>query len=173
MKSLTPVTVTNFVSSDVLPVALAAAAETGLRDALQSGGFGFPMMNVQARITSAAFDPTLSNEDAFLRAAVEAYREATKNNTVLLEPIMKLVATTPDQFLGNVTGDLAKRGGLIERTNSLPGAMSEVEANVALRELFDYADRVRSLSQGRASSTMEPHAYEPAPAEVVRELMGD
>ena len=173
MKSLTPVTVTNFVGSDVLPVALAAAAETGLRDALQSGGFGFPMMDVQARIVSAAFDPILSTEDGFLRAAVEAYREATKDNTVLLEPIMKLAVTTPDEFLGNVTGDLSKRGGVILHTNSLPGAMSEVEANVALAKLFDYADRVRSLSQGRASSTMEPFAYEPAPNEVVRQLLGD
>jgi elongation factor G len=173
MKSPTPVTVTNFVGSETLPVHLAAAAETGLRDALQSGGFGFPMMDVQARITSAAWDATFSNEDAFLRAAVEAYREATKDNTVLLEPIMRLTVTTPDEFLGNVTGDLAKRGGLIERTNSLPGAISEVEANVALAKLFDYADRVRSLSQGRASSTMEPFAYEPAPQETVRQLLGD
>jgi elongation factor G len=173
MPSLTPVTVTNFVSSDQLPNAFAAAAESGLRDALQSGEFGFPMMNVQARIMSAAFDVQLSSEDAFLRAAVEAYREATKDNITLLEPIMQLVVTTPDEFLGNVTGDLAKRGGVIEHTNSLPGAMSEVEAKVALAKLFDYADRVRSLSQGRASSTMQPHAYEPAPHDIVRQLKGE
>ncbi|MGL6074053.1 MAG: elongation factor G [Fimbriiglobus sp.] len=172
MPSLTPVTVTNFVGTDALPAAFANAAVTGLKDALQSGEFGFPMMNVQARIMDAKFDPQLSNEDAFLRAAVEAYREATKENMVVLEPIMALVVTTPDEFLGNVTGDLAKRGGVIEQTHSIPGGLSEVSAKVALGKLFDYADRVRSLSQGRANSSMEPHAYEPAAPDVVRQLLG-
>ena len=131
------------------------------------------MMDVQAKILSASFSPILSTEDAFTRAAVEAYREATKDNTVLLEPIMKLAVTTPDEFLGNVTGDLSKRGGVILHTNSLPGALSEVVAKVALSKLVDYADRVRSLSQGRASGTMEPLSYEPAPPDVVRQLMGN
>jgi len=173
MVSKTPVTVSNFVTSDVIPNAMNVAAESGLKDALQSGEFGFPMMNVQAKIMGGAFDPELSNEDGFLRAAVEAYREGTKDNIVLLEPIMKLTVKTPDEFLGNVTGDLAKRGGVIEHTSSLPGAISEVVARVALAKLFDYADRVRSLSQGRASGTMEPLSYEPAPPDVVRQLMGN
>jgi elongation factor G len=172
MPSLTPVTVTNFVSSDVLPVAFANAAVTGLKDALQSGEFGFPMMNVQARVMDARFDPQLSSEDSFLRAAVEAYRDATKENMVVLEPIMALRVTTPDEFLGNITGDLSKRGGVIEQTNSSSPGISEVEAKVALGKLFDYADRVRSLSQGRAAYSMEPHAYEPAPPDVVKQLLG-
>ena len=172
MKSLTPVTVSNFLSSDTLPALFSYAAETGLKDALQTGEFGFPMMNVQAKIMSAGFDPEKSTEDAFVRAAVEAYRDAMRDNVVLLEPIMKLRVTTPDDFLGNIIGDLSARGGEISHTDSLPGAMTEVDAKVPLAKLFDYADRVRSLSQGRASSVMEPHSYEPAPDDIVRQMLG-
>ena len=171
-KSAQPVQVTNFLTGDELPNAMSHAAAEGLRDALQTGEFGFPMMDVQAKIVSAAFDPQLSTDDAFTRAAVEAYREATKDNVVLLEPIMKLRVTTPDEFLGNVTGDLASRGGSITDVDSGPSGTSEVLAFVPLAKLFDYADRVRSLSQGRAASVMEPASYEPAPADVVRAMRG-
>ena len=166
------VQVTNFLTSEQLPNAMSHAAAEGLRDALQTGEFGFPMMDVQARIVSASFDPQLSTDDAFTRAAVEAYREATKDNVVLLEPIMKLRVTTPDEFLGNVTGDLAARGGSIEQVDSGSTGTSEVQALVPLARLFDYADRVRSLSQGRAASVMEPASYEPAPADVVKAMRG-
>ncbi|MFO0848894.1 MAG: elongation factor G [Gemmataceae bacterium] len=171
-KSLAPVTVANFVGTDVLPNAFGAAAEQALKDALQTGEFGYPMMNVQGKILEAKFDPQLSTEDAFVRAAVEAYRDATRDNIVLLEPIMKVRVTTPDEFLGNVIGDLGSRGGQIDETASLTGGFSEVTARVPLAKLFDYADRVRSLSQGRAASSMEPHSYEPAPDEVVRQMLG-
>jgi elongation factor G len=171
-KSLTPVTVANFVSSEQLPALYTHAAETGLKDALQTGEFGYPMMNVQAKILEARFDPQLSSEDAFVRAAVEAYRDATRGNVQLLEPIMRVRVTTPNEFLGNVIGDLSARGGQIDETKMTAGDLAEVEARVPLRELFDYADRVRSLSQGRAASSMEPFSYEPAPDEVVREMFG-
>jgi elongation factor G len=171
-KSPTPVAVANFVPSESLPPALAQAAEAALKDALQTGEFGYPLINVQAKILEARFDPQLSTDDAFARAAVEAYRDATRDNILLLEPIMKLRVTTPDAFLGNITGDIAARRGRIEHQESAGGGLSEVEAYVPLRLLFDYADRVRSLSQGRAASSMEPHAYETAPEEVRRELLG-
>jgi elongation factor G len=172
-RSPTPVTVANFVPSEALPAALAHAAETGLKDALQTGEFGFPMINVQAKILEARFEPQLSTDDAFTRAAVEAYRDATRDNVQLLEPIMRVRVTTPSEFLGNIIGDLSARRGQIERQEPIGGDLFEVEAFVPLAELFDYADRVRSLSQGRAASTMEPHAYEPAPDKVRRELLGE
>ena len=169
-----PVIVNNSVGSDTLPPLFAAAAERGLHDALQTGEFGYPMMNVQATITDAKTDPQLSIEDAFTRAAVEAYREATKDNIQLMEPIMRVRVTTPAEFLGNVIGDLSARRGLVERQEPLgTGDLFEVEAMVPLRVLFDYADRVRSLSQGRAVSTMEPASYEPAPEEVLRQMLGN
>lgn len=172
-KSLTPVTVANFVSTDVLPNTFGAAAEQALKDALQTGEFGFPMMNVQAKILGAKFDPQKSTEEAFVRAAVEAYREATRGNVQLLEPIMKVLVTTPAEFLGNVIGDLSARRGQIERQEPTSGGLFEVEALVPLRVMFGYADEVRSLSQGRAAGSLEPHSYQPAPHEVVRQLLGE
>jgi elongation factor G len=172
-RSLAPVAVANFVPADRLPNALGAAAEAALKDALQTGEFGYPMMHVQAKILEAKFDPQLSSEDVFASAANRAYREATRDNIQVLEPIMKVRVTTPDEFLGNVIGDLGARHGEIERSESHPGGVSEVEAKVPLRVLFDYADRVRSLSQGRAVASLEPHSYQPAADEVLRQLRGD
>ena len=172
-RSPTPVAVANFVPPESLPAALGHAADEGLKDALQTGEFGFPMINVQAKVLEARFDPQLSSEEAFTRAAVEAYRDATRGNVQLLEPIMRVRVTTPAEFLGNVIGDLAQRRGQVDRQESVGGDLFEVEAFVPLAELFDYADRVRSLSQGRAVSTMEPHSYEAAPDRVRRELLGE
>jgi elongation factor G len=172
-KSDKPVLVTNQLIADELPVLFQEAAVRGLMDALQTGELGFPMANAQARIVSAKFDVQTSTEDAFVAAAVHAYRDAVKNNIQLLEPIMTVRVTTPNEFLGNVIGDLSARGGMIESTDPAGGDLSEITARVPLAKLFDYADRVRSLSQGRAASTMEPYRYEPAPDEVVRQLMGD
>jgi elongation factor G len=131
-------------------------------------------MNAQARIIDAKFDPQLSTEDVFVAAAIRAYREATQDNVLLLEPIMKVTVTTPSQFLGNVTGDMMKRRGQIESQDmSATGDMSEVVALVPLAQLFTYANEVRSLSQGRAAMSMEPHSYQPAPDDVLRQLRGE
>ena len=171
-KSLTPVTVANFVPPEQLPPIYAHAAETMLKDSLQSGELGYPMMHVQAKILDAAVDPQLSTEEAFAFTAAKACRLAMHDNVRLLEPIMKVRVTTPEQFLGDIIGDLSRRGGEIERSESQSGGIAEVEAKVPLRELFDYADRVRSLSQGRAASAMEPYSYEPAPDSVRQQLLG-
>ena len=175
-KSEKPVGVFNVVNTEDNPVppAFLAAAEKALSDALSTGELGYPMMHAQARLTDAKFDPQLSTEDAFVAAAIRAYREATEGNVQLLEPIMKVTVTTPSQFLGNVTGDLAKRRGEIDSQDMSPsGDLSEVVARVPLSELFTYANEVRSLSQGRAAANIEPHSYEPAPDSVLRQVMGE
>ncbi len=175
-KSEKPVAVTMAVSSELnpTPVAFLAAAERALNEALQTGELGYAMMNAQARIFDAAFDPQLSSEDAFVAVAIQAYREATLDNVQLLEPIMKVTVTTPQQFLGNVIGDLTARRGEIEAQEmSSTGAFAEVIALVPLEKLFTYANEVRSLSQGRAAASIEPHSYRPAPPEVLRQLMGE
>jgi elongation factor G len=168
-----PVLVTNQLISEELPALYQEAIVRGLTDALASGELGFPMCNAQARIVSAKYDPQMSTEDAFTAAAVHAYRDAVKNNIQLLQPIMLVRVTTPNDFLGNVIGDISSRGGEIEGTESAGGDLSEITARVPLAKLFDYADRLRSLSQGRATSAMEPYRYEPAPDEVLRQLMGE
>ena len=170
-----PVAVFNAVSADnPIPVAFLAAAEKALTDALQTGELGYPMMHAQARLIDARFDPQLSTEDMFVAAAIRAYREGTQGNVLLLEPIMKVTVTTPNQFVGPILGDLTRRGGQIDAQEMSPnGDMVELIARVPLRELFTYANEVRSLSQGRAAMGMEPHSYDPAPDDVLRKLMGE
>ena len=167
-----PVSVINRLPSDALPVLFSAAIERGLADALQTGELGYPMMNVQATILRAEFDQQHSTEDAFVAAAVHAYREAVAGNILLLEPIMKVRVTTPAEFMGNVLSDLMARRGMIERQESAGGDLVEIESVVPLAKMFDYADKVRSLSQGRANSTMEPHSYAPVSDEDFRRITG-
>ena len=93
-----------------------------------------------------------------------------RDNIVLLEPVMHLEVTVPEEYLGPVTADLNARRAEIDEILTR-GKLRVIEARVALAQMFDYADKVRSLSQGRASSTMEPHAYQPAPDEVLRRLL--
>src|SRR5262245_39011256 len=115
-KSDKPVGVFNVVNTDANPIppAFLAAAEKSLADALSTGELGYPMMNAQARMIDAKFDPALSTEDAFVAAAIRAYREASQDNVKVMEPIMKVVVTTPATFLGGILGDLGKRRGRIE-----------------------------------------------------------
>ncbi len=166
-----PVTVKYTAPGDALSALFAAAAERGLNDACQTGEFGYPMTNLQATVVDAKMDPALSTEDAFVVAAAKAYRQACEDNIDLLEPIMKVTVTTPSEFLGNITGDLAKRGGQIEDTKG--DSTAEVIAKVPLEKLFTYANEVRSLSQGRAAAAIEPFSYEVAPPDVVRRVRGD
>ncbi len=159
------------------PSAFLEAAVHAISDALTTGELGYPMLHVQARITDARFDPQLSSEEAFVAAAVDACRAATRDNIQLLEPIMRVtvtVPTAPKEFLGRVLGDLqSRRGQIDDQEMDASGSTVEIRARVPLAKLFDYADAVRSISQGRAASAMEPHSYEPAPDEVLRQMLGE
>ena len=164
------VRVKNKLKHDELPENLAKAAIDGLKSALQSGEIGYPVMGVQATLLSAKFDPAASNEVAFTAAAADAVHKALKDNIALLEPVMRLEVVVPEEFLGPITGDLNARRAEI-RDILVRGKTRAVDAIVPLARLFDYADKIRSLSQGRASSTMEPYAYGPAPEEVLRQIL--
>ena len=144
-KSDRPVAVFNAVGDDnPTPVAFLAAAEKALGDALQTGEIGMPMMNAQARIFDAKCDPQLSTEDAFVAAAIRAYREGTQGNVQLLEPIMKVTVTTPQQFLGNITGDIAKRRGQIEAQNmSETGIVNVAPAAIACATVASTSGTIR------------------------------
>jgi len=159
--------VRNQVKPDKLPPAFAAAAEQGILGALQSGELGYPVMKVKATLLDAEVDLQMSNEMAFQAAGADAVHKAMSDNIVLLEPIMKLEVTVPEEYLGPVTADLNARRAEIDQILTR-GKLRVIETRVPLRLMFDYADKVRSLSQGRASSTMEPHAYAPAPDELLR-----
>jgi elongation factor G len=154
-----------------VPAALREAARQGVAGALQSGELGFPVINVEARITGYQLDQQLTTDVAVQAAAADAVNKALKDNIVLLEPVMHLEVTLPEEYLGPVTADLNARRAEISQLLGR-GKLRMVEAYVPLRNMFDYSDKVRSLSQGRAGWTMEPHTYAPAPDEVLRNLLG-
>jgi len=148
------------------------AIEEGVRDAATSGTLaGYPMRNVKISLIGVKEHPVDSSEMAFAQAAVMAFNDAAQRaNPVFLEPIMSLSVSTPDDYLGAITGDLAARRAVI--TGQAPrGKYREITAKVPLAEMFGYATQVRSLSQGRASSSMEPDSYAPAPAHVAEKIM--
>jgi elongation factor G len=128
-------------------------------------------MHVQAVITDAVMDPALSNEVAFEVAAADAVRKALHDNIILLEPIMRLEVQVPEEYLGVVLTDLQSRRALLEEEIIMRGKWRVVPALVPLARMFDYTDKVRSLTQGRASPSMEPHSYAPAPEEVLRAML--
>jgi elongation factor G len=164
-----PILVTSKLKPDALPPLLLAAAEQGIRGAMDSGLF-YPMMNIRATILDAEMNEQLSNEIAFQAAGSDAVQKALLDNIVLLEPWMRLEVTVPEEYLGPVTADLNARRAEINKLENR-NRVCLVEAVVPLAKMFDYADKVRSLSQGRASSTMEPHSYKAAPDEVLQAIL--
>jgi elongation factor G len=165
-----PVLVSSRLKPDDLPAAFVAAAEQGVRGALDSGELGYPVMNVKATIVGGQADEELSNDTAFQAAGADAVRKAMRDNMQLLEPWMKLQVQVPAEFVGSVIADIGARRGEVTKLDT-PDRIGTVEALVPLAGMFDYADKVRSLSQGRASSTLEPFAYRPAPDEVMQRLL--
>ena len=117
-------------------------------------------------LIDGSYHPVDSSQIAFEQAGSLAFREACQRaGLTLLEPIMKLVVTTPDDYLGSVTGDLSRRRGSIVSMEQR-GNTRIVEAEVPLSEMFGYTTELRSMSAGRASSVMEPLKYAPVPAQV-------
>jgi elongation factor G len=159
------------IKPDALPPAFVAAAEQGIRGAFQSGELGYPVINVRATIGGGEMDEQFSNEIAFQAAGADAVNKALRGNMVLLEPVMRLEVTVPEEYLGPVNADLNARRAEIEQLFTR-GKLRVIEAIVPLARMFDYSDKVRSLTQGRAGWTMEPHDYRPAPEDVRRGFFG-
>ncbi len=153
--------------------ATASALDQGIRGALESGQLGFPVINVRATVLGLTDSPEVAaaqNEMAVQAAAADAVNKAMRDNMALLEPIMRVEIAVPEEALGPVTADLSARRAEIQASTPR-GKWWVVEALAPLAKMFDYADALRSLSQGRASSTMEPHAYAPAPDEVLKAIL--
>ena len=158
------------VPPETLPSEFIAAAEQGIRGAMDSGELGYPVMNVRARIVGGEVDEQFSNETAFQAAGADAVRKAMRDNIVLLEPVLKVEVSLPEEFLGPVMADLNARRADIEKLHA-QGSGRVIEALVPAAKMFDYADEVRSLSQGRASPSLEPHSYRPAPPDVLEAML--
>jgi elongation factor G len=169
VKGEQPVTVVNRAPPEQLLTEYAAAAERGLREALESGEFGYPVIDVRATILDCEIDQELSNDVAFQAAGTDAVHKALRNNVILKEPVMYSEVTVPEEYLGPVAADLNARRAEITQVLTR-GKLRTIEALVPLSRMFDYSDRVRSLSQGRASWTMEPRSYAPVPEDFMRGL---
>jgi elongation factor G len=164
------IAVTNEVDSEVLAPELAHAAVQGITGALQSGELGFPVIDVEAKIVAAQVQEDLSSDIAFQAAGADAVHKALRDNMVVLEPVMRTEVTVPEEYLGPVNADLNARRAEI-REVIIRGKLRQIEALVPLGNMFDYSDKVRSLSQGRASWTMEPAAYAPVSEETLRKML--
>ncbi|HYV38270.1 MAG TPA: elongation factor G [Gemmataceae bacterium] len=168
-KSDQAIVVENRIPPEALPYELMTAAEQGIRGALSSGELGYPVIDVKATMLSAQMQEGLSNETAFTAAAADAVHKALRNNMTLLEPVMHVEVTIPEEYLGPITADLNVRRAEITEVLAR-GKLRIITALVPLRLMFDYSDKVRSLSQGRAGWTMEPRAYGPVPPDILGDM---
>ena len=159
------------------PGELPEEQQTTLVRALQeqlggSGAVGYPLHDLQVTILSAQYREGETTDAAIQYAAAVAFRQALeKAKTVLLEPIMKLEVVTPEGFVGNVSADLNSRRAMIVNTE-VRGNLVVIDAEAPLASMFGYSNDVRSLSQGRASYSMEPLRFSEAPARVLKEMLG-
>ena len=143
------------------------AVSKGINEALLDGVLaGFPVVNVKATLFDGSYHEVDSNENAFKMAAIFAFKDGMrKASPALLEPIMAVEVETPEDFMGNVMGDLSSRRGVVQGMEDLPTGKA-IRAEVPLAEMFGYSTTLRSLSQGRATYTMEFKHYAEAPKQV-------
>ncbi len=172
-KGLEPVTVTNALDHG-LPIELLNIVLEELENAGQGGGLlGFPLMRLKATVLGGEIAETGPSEIAFRTAANQAFDQALRAaGPVLLEPIMKLELSTPDEHAGDLLGDLQQRRAIIHSSESR-GTATVLHAEAPLANLFGYSSAMRSLSQGRASCSMEPSTYAPAPDDVLQKFLGE
>jgi elongation factor G len=164
----------NAIVGGVIPREYIPAVEYGVRQAALTGvKFGYPLINVKVTLTYGSYHEVDSSQVAFEQAGRIALQEAVeKAGPVLLEPIMKVVITVPSEYLGNITGDVsARRGMIIETEDRDPVKL--VHCEIPLAELFGYTTSLRGMSQGRASATMEFLEYRQVPRNVQEQLVGE
>jgi elongation factor G len=156
----------------IIPREYIKPIDMGIRDALETGPYaGYPMVDVKVTLFDGSFHEVDSSEMAFRIAASMALKEAAhKASPVILEPLMKVEVTMPEQFLGDVIGDINARRGHIEAMESR-GTTQVIQARVPLAEMFGYATDLRSMTQGRASYSMELSHYAEVPANLAAELV--
>ncbi len=161
----------NKIKGGSVPSEFIPAVEKGIEEALESGvKAGFPMVDVRATLVDGKYHDTDSSEIAFKIAGSLALKEAAKRaKPVLLEPVMSVEVVTPQEFLGDVIGDLSKRRGRVEGQEPQGNALA-VQARVPLGEMFGYATDLRSNTQGRAAYSMQFDRYEEVPPNIAQEI---
>jgi len=161
------------IKGGVVPQEYRPAVMKGIRETLEGGVIaGYPVVDVKATLYDGSYHDVDSSELAFSLAGSLAAREGIKQATpILLEPVMKVEVTTPEEFMGDIIGDLNSRRGRIDAMEDLMGGAKLVKAFVPLANMFGYTSDIRSMSQGRAASAMELAQYEEVPPNVAQEII--
>ena len=156
------------IKGGVVPREYIPAVDKGLQDAITSGVLaGYPVVDIKFTLFDGSYHDVDSNENAFRMAASMAFKEGMrKANPTLLEPMMAVEVETPEEYMGNVMGDLSSRRGIVQGMEDQVGGIKVIKAEVPLSEMFGYATQLRSLSQGRAIYSMEFKHYAEAPKNV-------
>ena len=149
------------------------AVQKGIEDTLPSGVLaGYPVVNVKVTLTFGSYHDVDSNENAFKQAGSIAFKDGMrKANPVLLEPMVAVEVETPEDYAGTVMGDLSSRRGMVQGMDDMVGGGKVIKAEVPLAEMFGYATTLRSLTQGRATYTMEFKQYAEAPKNVAEAVI--
>jgi elongation factor G len=163
----------NSIKGGVVPSEYIKPVQQGIEEALANGIIaGYPVVDVKAELYDGSYHEVDSNEMAFKIAGSMGIQEAVKKaNPVLLEPVMKVVVVTPEEFMGDVIGDLNSKRGRIESMEDLTTGIKEITAFVPLGEMFGYTTNLRSTTQGRASSSMELDHYADVPNNVAEAII--
>ena len=162
------------IKGGVVPREFIPAVDKGIREALNAGILaGYPVVDVKATLFFGSYHDVDSNENAFKMAGSMAFKEGMRRaDPVLLEPMMHVEVETPEDFTGNVMGDLSSRRGMVQGMEDIAGGSGKlVRAEVPLAEMFGYSTSLRSLTQGRATYSMEFKHYAEAPRQVAQEVM--
>lgn len=161
------------IKGGTVPREFIPAVEKGLIDTLPNGVLaGFPVVDVKVTLFDGSYHDVDSNENAFKMAASIAFKDGMrKANPVLLEPMMAVEVETPEDFMGNVMGDLSGRRGMVQGMEDQAGGIKVIKAEVPLAEMFGYSTTMRSLSQGRATYSMEFKHYSEAPKNVAEAII--
>ncbi|MDR0955724.1 MAG: elongation factor G [Candidatus Nomurabacteria bacterium] len=161
------------IKGGVVPQEYRPAVQKGVKETLDSGVIaGYPVVDVKATLFDGSFHEVDSSELAFKMAGALATRDGVKQaKPVLLEPVMKVVIVTPEEFMGDVIGDMNSRRGRIESMDDLMAGAKQITAFAPLANLFGYTTDLRSMSQGRAASSMELHDYEEVPPNVAADII--
>jgi elongation factor G len=162
----------NKIKGGTIPGEFIGPAEQGMREALENGvKAGYPMVDVRVELVDGSYHDVDSSEMAFKIAGSMAIQDgARKANPVLLEPVMAVEVVTPEDFLGDVIGDLSRRRGKVQGQDQRGNALA-VQAFVPLGEMFGYATELRSMTQGRATYTMQFERYEEVPSSIAEEIV--
>jgi elongation factor G len=162
----------NAIKGGSIPKEFIPAIEKGVREVLTSGVVaGYPMVDMKVTVYDGSFHEVDSSEAAFKVAASMAFKDGCKRaNPILLEPIMSVEVTAPEAFMGDVTGSISSKRGVINKTESR-GGLHVISANVPLAELFGYTTQLRSITSGRGNATMEMSHYAEVPRNVLEDIV--